>query len=75
MKATASVETQVGDIGVFKVVTYVTVVDELEHVAFVKEPSPDEPVLGRVQQKPSCPMCSVAALRMGETNFSAPSPR
>ncbi|MGC6418087.1 MAG: 3,4-dihydroxy-2-butanone-4-phosphate synthase [Bradymonadia bacterium] len=52
VRATASVETQVGDIGVFKVVTYVTVVDELEHVAFVKgNPSPDKPVLGRVQQE------------------------
>lgn len=52
VQATAEVEAQVGDIGVFKIVTYVTVVDELEHVAFVKgQPTPGQAVLGRVQQE------------------------
>ncbi len=52
VRATAEVDTQVADVGVFKVVTYVTVVDELEHVAFVKgKPTPERAVLGRVQQE------------------------
>jgi 3,4-dihydroxy 2-butanone 4-phosphate synthase/GTP cyclohydrolase II len=52
VKATAEVETQVGDIGIFRVITYSTVVDDLEHVAFVKgTPSPETPILGRVQQE------------------------
>ncbi|MBU0551559.1 3,4-dihydroxy-2-butanone-4-phosphate synthase [Myxococcota bacterium] len=40
---------EIAEIGVFKVVSYRTVVDDLEHVAFIKgEPSPEQPVLGRV---------------------------
>jgi len=52
VRATGEVETQVGSIGRFRVVSYATDVDDLEHVAFVKgTPTPDTPVLGRVQQE------------------------
>ncbi|MEE2788782.1 MAG: 3,4-dihydroxy-2-butanone-4-phosphate synthase [Myxococcota bacterium] len=48
----AETEADVDGIGRFKVITYRTEVDELEHLAFVKGmPSPDMPVLGRVQQE------------------------
>jgi 3,4-dihydroxy 2-butanone 4-phosphate synthase/GTP cyclohydrolase II len=52
VNATGEVEIQVGTIGRFRVVSYATAVDDLEHVAFVKgTPTPDKPVLGRVQQE------------------------
>jgi len=50
--AVAEVEASVGNIGTFRVITYRTEVDELEHLAIVKgQPTQDTPVLGRVQQE------------------------
>ncbi len=47
-----TVEVQIGDIGVFKAVSYTTKVDDLEHLALVKgTPLKDVPVLGRVHQE------------------------
>jgi len=45
-------EVEVSDIGVFKAYSYTTIVDDLEHLVFVKgNPSPDRPILGRVHQE------------------------
>ena len=50
--AAAEVETEIDGIGRFRVITYRTEVDELEHLAFVKgQPNGEIPVLGRVQQE------------------------
>ncbi len=52
VRAVASVELELGGIGQFKVITYRTTVDDLEHLAIVKgQPVPDKPTLGRVQQE------------------------
>ncbi len=49
---TAEAELDVAEVGRFKVVTYRTTVDDLEHVALVKgQPLEDVPVLGRVHQE------------------------
>jgi 3,4-dihydroxy 2-butanone 4-phosphate synthase/GTP cyclohydrolase II len=48
----ACIEVQISDIGVFKAISYTTVVDDMEHLALVKgNPLKDEPVLGRVHQE------------------------
>ena len=45
-------EVEVSDIGSFKAYSYTTIVDDLEHLVFVKgSPSPDRPILGRVHQE------------------------
>lgn len=52
VEAVAEVEVDIDDIGRFKVITYQTEVDDLEHLAIVKgQPLEDEPTLGRVQQE------------------------
>ncbi len=52
VRAVAEVEVDIEDIGRFKVVTYQTSVDDLEHLAIVKgQPLEDEVTLGRVQQE------------------------
>ena len=52
MHAAAEVETEIASIGRFRVISYRTEVDELEHLAFVKgQPNGETPVLGRVQQE------------------------
>ena len=52
VQAVAEVEVDIEDIGRFKVITYQTEVDGLEHLAIVKgQPLEDEPTLGRVQQE------------------------
>lgn len=52
VERTAEVETEVAGIGRFRVVSYKTEVDDLEHLAIVKgQPLEDEPVLGRVHQE------------------------
>jgi 3,4-dihydroxy 2-butanone 4-phosphate synthase / GTP cyclohydrolase II len=52
VRAVAEVEVDIEDIGRFKVVTYQTSVDDLEHLAIVKgQPLEDEICLGRVQQE------------------------
>ena len=52
VQAVAEVEVDIEDIGRFKVITYQTEVDDLEHLAIVKgQPLEDEPTLGRVQQE------------------------
>jgi len=52
VERTAEVETEVAGIGRFKVVSYRTQVDDLEHLAIVKgQPLEDEAVLGRVHQE------------------------
>lgn len=52
VEATAEAEMEIAEIGRFKVVTYRTAVDDLEHLAFVKgQPLEDVPVLGRVHQE------------------------
>lgn len=43
---------EIAEIGTFKVVSYRTVVDNLEHIAFIKgEPREDTPILGRVHSE------------------------
>lgn len=45
-------EVEISDIGTFKAYSYTTIVDDLEHLVFVKgTPSPDRPILGRVHQE------------------------
>ena len=49
VERTAEAELEVAEVGRFKLVTYRTTVDDLEHVALVKgQPLEDVPVLGRV---------------------------
>ena len=46
------VEVEIGEIGMFRAVTYRTLIDDMEHLAFVKgNPIEGEPVLGRVHQE------------------------
>ncbi len=52
VEATGSAEVEIAEIGRFKVVTYRTTVDDLEHLAIIKgQPLEDVPVLGRVHQE------------------------
>ncbi len=52
VERTAEAELEVAEVGRFKVVSYRTTVDELEHLAIVKgQPLEDVPVLGRVHQE------------------------
>jgi 3,4-dihydroxy 2-butanone 4-phosphate synthase / GTP cyclohydrolase II len=45
-------EVQIGSIGVFKAISYTTVVDDLEHLILVKgQPSAKVPTIGRVHQE------------------------
>ncbi|MEE2643868.1 MAG: 3,4-dihydroxy-2-butanone-4-phosphate synthase [Myxococcota bacterium] len=48
----AEVDVEIDGIGRFRAISYSTLVDDHEHLALVKgEPSPDQPVLGRVHQE------------------------
>lgn len=52
VERTAEAEAEVAEVGRFKIVTYRTAVDALEHLAIVKgQPLEDVPVLGRVHQE------------------------